>query len=164
MKDQVNSTAPRQPHNPVPLSQAEAEVFKKHQWSSVGFFGPLNVIANGLGDTVGIAPIMPVSGADWTEKTSNQFDKASPICAQAMLIRLWFETKGESKRFLVELPAFFATRALKMRGAWYGLEVGADLLELQIAMIDFAKERGLHAFDDEDVSKRLREPPTHATA
>lgn len=56
----------------------------------------------------------------------------------------------------MELPAFFAHRAIKLRGDWYGLPADVDMLALQIDLIDFASACGLHVRDDEAVLRELR--------
>ena len=164
MPDQIKKAHQPRPHIPATLSKEDAETFKKLDWCGVCFVGPLDATAKGLGDSEGIAPIMPVISTEWADKLSASFDKTSPTCAQAMLFRIWLESKVDAKRLLVELPAFFSTRAEKMRGAWYGLDVGTDLLELQIKMLEFATTRGLQAFDDEDALRLLREPTERAAA
>ena len=152
----------RRPHLPATFTKAEAERFKARGWCNVSFVGPLDAVAKGLGDMEGIAPIMPQASADSPDKVTSAFDKASPTGAQGMLFRLWFETKADAKRFLVELPAFFATNATKMRGGWYGLNLDVDLLTLQIEMLEFAKTKGLSAFDDDDAIKLLAQATAQA--
>ena len=164
MPDQIKKAHQPRPHIPATLSKEDAEKFKKLDWYSVCFIGPLGRVPRSLGDTIGITPIMPVISTEWADKLSASFDKTSPTCAQAMLFRLWLESKVDAKRLLVELPAFFSTRAEKMRGAWYGLDVGTDLLALQVEIIDFCEALGMSVFDDEDALKLLMEPTERAAA
>lgn len=147
----------RRAFSPMRLPDEECIQFAAKSWCAISFVGPLETVPRHLGDTEGLAPIAPRLASDWADKMSAQIDRASPIFAQGLLFRLWLETKADAKRLLVELPAFFASRATKLRGDWYGLPPGFDTDVLMIELLDFAASRGLRAFDDEVVVKQLRD-------
>jgi hypothetical protein len=154
----------RRAYNPPRLAKPEAEALTEKTWHSISIVGAFDTVSQRAGDVPGVLPVAPWLGSDWPGKIAVIVDRASPTAAQGIHFRLWCETKSDAKRLLVELPAFFANKATKLRGDWYGLPPDVDMLTLQLELMEFAEQRNLTVFDDEAALQMLRETTKSAAA
>ncbi len=154
----------RRAYNPSRLTKPEADAFARKNWHCMSLVGALDSMPQKNGDAHGVMPVAPWLSSDWQGKVAATVDRASPIAAQGIHFRLWCESKADAKRLLIELLAFFADKATKLRGDWYGLPHDVDMLTLQLELMEFAEQRNLTVFDDETAIKVLRETVSAAVA
>ena len=138
------------------ISKAEAAAIREAGFASLSFYGTATTVPHGLGDPVGVRPILAYVGSSWKDTLSAQMDRISPTFHCGLQDRIWLRSKREAKHLCADVSVVLSAEGCALRNGWINVGVSVDLQALRLKVIALAKRNGLETFDDMDVLQFAR--------
>ncbi len=138
------------------ITADEVAAMKARGFTALCICGPGKPVPRGLGDNVGVNPVVVILNSSFKDSVSAPLDRASATYPQGMLFRIWLASKADAKRLENELPALLSQNGSATRSAWFDIGRDADFDALHCAILDLAKDMGLQTYSDSQVLQIAR--------